>query len=93
MTLISRAGIVPIAQQRGYRRPLTRTVRDAAILLDVLAARDPSIAATRRLQRPADYAAVLEKDGLKGARIGLPSDPADPANDSITASCRRARRR
>ena len=33
------------------------------------------------LQRPDDYTAVLDKDGLKGARIGVPSDPADPAND------------
>ena len=79
--LISRAGIVPIAHSQDTAGPLTRTVRDAAILLNVLAARDPFDPATRRLQRPADYAAVLEKDGLKGARIGLPSDPADPAND------------
>ena len=79
--LISRAGIVPIAHSQDTAGPLTRTVRDAAILLNVLAARDPLDPATRRLQRPADYTAVLDKDGLKGARIGLPSDPADPAND------------
>jgi amidase len=79
--LISRAGIVPIAHSQDTAGPLTRTVRDAAILLNVLAARDPVDPATRNLQRPADYTAVLDKDGLKGARIGLPSDPADPAND------------
>jgi amidase len=79
--LISRAGIVPIAHSQDTTGPLTRTVRDAAILLNVLAARDPADPATRNLQRPADYTAVLDKDGLKGARIGLPSDPADPAND------------
>ena len=61
---------------------MTRTVRDAAILLNVLAARDPADPATRRLQRPPDYTACLDKDGLKGARIGVPSNPADPANDS-----------
>jgi amidase len=79
--LISRAGIVPIAHSQDTAGPLTRTVRDAAIMLNVLAARDPADPATRNLQRPADYTAVLDKDGLKGARIGVPSDPADPAND------------
>ena len=79
--LISRAGILPISHSQDTAGPLTRTVRDAAILLNVLAARDPADPATRKLQRPPDYTAVLDKDGLKGARIGLPSDPSDPAND------------
>jgi amidase len=79
--LISRAGIVPIAHSQDTAGPLTRTVHDAAILLNVLAARDPADQATRYLQRPADYTAFLDKDGLKGARVGLPSDPDDPAND------------
>ncbi|HML11562.1 MAG TPA: amidase family protein [Stellaceae bacterium] len=79
--LISRAGIVPIAHSQDTAGPMTRTVRDAAILLNVLAVRDPADPATRPLERPADYTAVLDTDGLKGARIGLPSDPSDPAND------------
>lgn len=79
--LISRAGIVPIAHSQDTAGPLTRTVRDAAILLNVLAARDPLDPATQHLQRPADYTAGLDKDGLKGARIGVPSDSSDPAND------------
>jgi amidase len=79
--LISRAGIIPIAHSQDTAGPLTRTVRDAAILLNVLAAHDPADPATHHLQRPADYTAVLDKDGLKGARIGMPSDPTDPGND------------
>jgi amidase len=79
--LISRAGIIPIAHSQDTAGPLTRTVRDAAILLNVLAAQDPGDEATRDLQRPADYTAVLDKNGLRGARIGIPSDPTDPAND------------
>jgi amidase len=79
--LVSRAGILPIAHSQDTAGPLTRTVRDAAILLNVLAAADPLDPATEALQRPGDYTSVLDKDGLKGARIGVPSDPADPAND------------
>ena len=79
--LISRTGILPIAHSQDTAGPLTRTVRDAAILLNVLAARDPRDPATLHLQRPKDYTAFLEADGLKGARIGVPSDPSDPAND------------
>jgi len=79
--LVSRTGIIPIAHSQDTAGPLTRTVRDAAILLNVLAAADPSDPATEALQRPTDYTSVLDKDGLKGARIGVPSDPADPGND------------
>ncbi|MBV9378529.1 MAG: amidase, partial [Alphaproteobacteria bacterium] len=79
--LISRIGIVPIAHSQDTAGPLTRTVRDAALLLNVLAAADPLDPATAELQRPRDYTSFLDKDGLKGARIGVPSDPSDPAND------------
>jgi len=79
--LISRAGIVPIARSQDTVGPLTRSVRDAAILLNALAASDPEDDATLHLQRPADYTSVLDKDGLRGARIGIPSDPNSPAND------------
>ncbi len=79
--LVSRAGILPIAHSQDTAGPLTRSVRDAAILLNVLAAPDPDDPATRDQQRPADYTAVLDADGLKGARIGVPGDPSDPGND------------
>ena len=79
--LISRAGILPISHSQDTAGPLTRTVRDSAVLLNVLAARDPADPATQHLQRPNDYTTGLDKDGLKGARIGVPSDPDDPLND------------
>ena len=79
--LISRAGIIPIAHSQDTAGPLTRTVRDAATLLNVLAVADPMDPATETLQRPVDYTSVLDSDGLKGARIGVPSDPSDPDND------------
>ena len=79
--LVSRAGILPIAHSQDTAGPLTRTVRDAAILLNVLAAPDPRDKATSGLQRPEDYTSVLDPDGLRGARIGVPSDASDPGND------------
>lgn len=79
--LVSRAGILPIAHSQDTAGPLTRTVRDAAILLNVLAASDLRYPATRHQRRPADYTSFLDPDGLRGARIGVPSDPGDPAND------------
>jgi amidase len=79
--LISRGGIVPIAHSQDTAGPMTRTVRDAALLLNVLAAKDPLDPATLKQRRPADYTAGLARDGMKGARIGVPSDPADPLND------------
>ncbi|MDA9508555.1 amidase [Bradyrhizobium sp. CCBAU 11386] len=79
--LISRAGIVPIAHSQDTAGPMTRTVRDAAMLLNVLAAKDPLDPVTERQRRPADYTADLARDAMKGARIGVPSDPGDPLND------------
>lgn len=79
--LISRAGILPISHSQDTAGPMTRTVRDAAMLLNVLAAKDPRDPATQRQRRPADYTADLAHDAMKGARIGVPSDPADPLND------------
>nr|WP_246251269.1 amidase family protein [Bradyrhizobium cajani] len=79
--LISRAGIVPIAHSLDTAGPMARTVRDAALLLNVLAAKDPRDAATERQRRPADYTADFTHDAMKGTRIGVPSAPADPLND------------
>ena len=79
--LISRAGILPISHSQDTAGPMTRTVRDAAMLLNVLAAKDPLDPVTQRQRRPADYTADLAHDAMKGARIGVPSDPADPLND------------
>ena len=79
--LISRAGILPLSHSQDTAGPMTRTVRDAAMLLNVLAAKDPLDPATQRQRRPIDYTADLALDAMRGARIGVPSDPADPLND------------
>jgi amidase len=72
--LVSRTGIVPIAHSQDTAGPMTRTVRDAAILLTAMAAVDAKDTATARGARYAtrDYTATLDATGLKGARIGIP---------------------
>ena len=73
---VSRAGIIPIAASFDTAGPITRTVRDAALMLAALAASDSRDPATA--QQPsgqsADFAATLAPDALRGARIGLVRD-------------------
>jgi amidase len=71
--LVSRAGIVPIAHSQDTAGPMTRTVRDAAVLLAALAGPDPRDEATREGEGhfERDYTRFLEADGLQGARIGV----------------------
>ncbi|HWO26316.1 MAG TPA: amidase family protein [Kofleriaceae bacterium] len=73
---ISRYGIIPITADQDTAGPMARSVADAAILLGVLesAAPDPNDAATKRCTPPPnrDYTPHLRRDGLRGARIGIP---------------------
>ena len=57
--------------------PMTRTVKDMAALLDVLVGYDPEdpITALGVGQAPSSYTDFLDKDGLKGARIGILHEP------------------
>jgi len=72
--LVSRSGIVPISHSQDTAGPMARTVRDAALLLEVLAGRDPADPATAAKGARFDvrYAAALDRGALKGARIGVP---------------------
>jgi amidase len=74
--LISRAGIIPIAHSQDTAGPMARTVRDAAILLGVLAGVDARDSATVSSNRPGptDYTQFLDANGLRGARIGVARD-------------------
>jgi len=72
--LVSRAGIIPVSFTQDSVGPMTRTVRDAAILLSALAGRDPEDAATSESEGrvEADYTKFLDPAALKGVRIGIP---------------------
>jgi amidase len=70
--LVSRTYIVPISASQDTAGPMTTTVRDAALILDVMAGSDPADAATVDADaRKTNYTAALSADGLKGLRIGV----------------------
>lgn len=72
--LVSRTGIVPLSETQDTAGPVTRTVEDAARMLDAMAGYDPEdpVTATGADEVPADgYVSHLDPDGLDGARIGV----------------------
>jgi amidase len=71
--LLSRSGIIPIAHSQDTAGPMARTVADAAILLAAMTgvdAADPATKGSRR-RNPSSYTKFLDRDGLRGARIGV----------------------
>ncbi len=73
---VSRYGVIPITADQDTPGPMTRTVADAAIMLGAMegTSPDPNDPATKTCTPPAnnDYTPHLKRDGLKGARIGIP---------------------
>lgn len=75
--LWSRDGIIPISYHTDSAGPMVRTVRDAAILLGVLAGTDPNDPLTEASDdnRHEDYTQFLNENGLEGKRIGFYTGP------------------
>jgi amidase len=71
--LLSRAGIIPISHSQDTAGPMTRTVRDAAILLGAMTGIDSEDAYTKESKGKShkDYTKFLDVNGLKGTRIGV----------------------
>ena len=70
--LVSRTHIVPISSSQDTAGPMTRSVRQAAELLGVIAGSDAADTATREAdRRKRDYAAALDANSLNGTRIGV----------------------
>ncbi|HUN50160.1 MAG TPA: amidase [Candidatus Sulfotelmatobacter sp.] len=66
---VSRRGVAPLAFSMDHIGPMTRTVRDNALLLQILAGHDPGDPASAD-EPVADYSADLGR-GVKGLRIGV----------------------
>ena len=69
--LVGRSGIIPIAHSQDTAGPMTRSVADAAIILGALTGIDPRDGATSQGKSFTDYTQFLDKNGLKGMRLGV----------------------
>ncbi len=69
---VSRYGLIAFASSLDRIGPFAATVRDAAVVLGVIAGHDPMDATSSSLPVP-DYTADLDK-GVSGMRIGVPAE-------------------
>jgi aspartyl-tRNA(Asn)/glutamyl-tRNA(Gln) amidotransferase subunit A len=69
---VSRTGVLPLAWSLDHIGPMTRTVADAALMLQVLAGPDPDDPSTAALPVP-DLRAALHGQ-VRGLRVGLPRE-------------------
>ena len=72
-TRVSRAGVMPLSFSADTVGPLTRTARDCARLMGVIAGHDPADPTSSSEPVP-DYEAALTGD-IRGLRVGLVSNP------------------
>ncbi len=71
--LVSRYGLVAYASSLDQIGPLSRTVEDAAVLLDLIAGHDP-MDSTSIPEAAGGHAAALANADVRGLRIGLPKE-------------------
>ncbi len=72
IALVSRRGIVPISLNQDSSGPMTRSVRDAALILDAIAGSDPEDPWSEAANaNGADYVAALDTAALRERRIGV----------------------
>ena len=73
---ISRYGVIPITADQDTAGPMAKSVSDVAIMFGALESPspDPNDPATRTCMPPPnrDYTRFLNRDGLRGARLGIP---------------------
>lgn len=67
--LISRFGVLPVSWSLDTVGPMTRTVQDAALILNALAGHDPQDPSTTN--RPIDDFTITLFNGVKGIRVGV----------------------
>ena len=70
---VSRYGVTAFASSLDQVGPMTKSVKDAAILLQALAGKDPMDGTTPDECVP-DYVAALEGASMKGVKLGLPKE-------------------
>ncbi|KIJ64690.1 hypothetical protein HYDPIDRAFT_111255 [Hydnomerulius pinastri MD-312] len=70
--LASRTRVIPISSTQDTVGPMCRSVADAALLLSFIAGKDENDEATKNQPEIPDYMKALDKDALKGKRLGVP---------------------
>lgn len=81
---VSRYGVLPLADSLDHAGPITRSVRDAALMLQVIAGHDPNDTTSSREPVP-DYSAALGRD-LKGLRVGVIKELTAGLSDDVARS-------
>ena len=91
--LVSRFGMLPARPSTDTLGPIGRSVKDVALVLDVIAGydRNDPVTAESVGRQPATYTQSLTADGLKGARIGIIREPLDPRADISSPEFKAAR--
>jgi Asp-tRNA(Asn)/Glu-tRNA(Gln) amidotransferase A subunit family amidase len=82
MGLTSRDGIVPLFLDKDIGGPMARNVADAVAVFDVIAGYDPAdpVTAASQGKRPDSYTKFLDKDGVRGTRLGVVRQLFTPQN-------------
>lgn len=93
LPLVSRHGMSPARPSTDTLGPMTRTVRDAAIVMDAIVGYDPHdpVTAAAVGQTPPTYTSSLDPAGLKGARIGVIREPLNTNTDPKSEDYRKVR--
>ena len=86
---VSRYGIVAFASSLDQIGPITKTVRDNALLYRIVAGRDPCDSTTVELREPVE---VPDREDLKGLRVGVPTElnEAEGIEPDVAAAVKRA---
>ncbi|HLX37792.1 MAG TPA: amidase [Candidatus Binataceae bacterium] len=85
---VSRYGVIPLAYTMDHVGPITRTVRDAALMLNVIAGHDPNDSTSSREPVP-DYTLNLNA-GVKGTRVGVVRELMGGLSDDVAKSFKAA---
>ncbi len=86
--LVSRYGLIAFASSLDQIGPFSKTVTDAAILLEAIAGHDPMDSTS--LPEPAPMLSAHVNDGVVGKRIALVRELIDGADPDVVASVTRA---
>src|SRR5712691_3227180 len=81
---VSRYGVIPLSDSLDHAGPITRTVRDAALMIGVIAGHDPNDSTSSREPVP-DYTAAFERDA-KGMRVGIIKQLSAGTSDEVAHS-------